>query len=353
MTLPSAYFNYVSDSACPFHRALCPARFVGPAFKEYGWDVEAGSGLPGKQDMIMFHGLPNAEGIVEIAKCKRRGAKFIWSVDDDWLTIPDWNPAKPSETGLAMYEIASKLADYIITSTPYLQSTFSKITDKPVFCAPNLMDLSVFPEIPYKQGSDGRREYDLSVDLPVRITWAGGFTHKEDISIMEDALIQVIDKFGRDKVCVIFYGMAPPSKLLTKKLHQGLIHQPSVPYPAYQQILNTTKPNIYLAPLAKVEFNLSKSNLRIMEGWGLGAVPVATPWGEYECINSGHDGRYANTTEEWVSVLNRLVSDHEYRLSLAIAGYERVQRDFNWRSAKCQKPWKELFAKIFETPVPE
>lgn len=351
MTLKSIYLNYNSDSACPYNRLLCPGMFCGPAFEAIGCSIEVGEGLPKGHDIYFFHGLPNEAGIVEIAKIKRRGGKFVWSVDDDWLTIPDWNPAKPSETGLAMYELALNLADAIVTSTPGLQKTFTERVSKPVFCCPNLMDISKFPDFPYRE-VDGVRLYDVEVDLPVRVAWVGGPTHKEDVEQMMEGLAYILYKHGPEKVAVIFQGMAPPPKLMTRFLHKGLFHQPSVPFASYQKILNSIKPNVYLAPLAPVEFNLSKSNLRIMEAWALMTAPVASPWGEYNCIRSGHDGRYASNPDEWCNTLNRLVTDHEYRLSLAVSGRERVEKEYSWQSPQCRKPWVEMFASVLEVPTP-
>lgn len=352
MTLPSIYFNYASDSACPYHRLLCPARFCGPDLKRVGYELLCGAGLPEGHDAYVMHGLPNDAGLLEIGKLKRRGAKFAWSVDDDWLTIPDWNPAKPGPEGLASYEISLALADFVITSTPALKETFSGRTRVPVFCCPNLMDLTRFPEFPYVT-EGGRRRYDLSIELPVKVVWVGGHTHKEDIAVIEEPLIEFMSKYDASKVVVVFQGMAPPPRLLTKFLHRGLFHQPSVPFPAYQKILNSIRPDVYLAPMAPVEFNRSKSNIRITEGWSLMAAPVATPWGEYECIQSGIDGRYAGTAGEWVSTIGRLATDHEYRLQLATAGRERVEREYDWNNPKCRRPWNEAFAAILGVPVLE
>lgn len=349
--MPKAYFNYASDSACPFHRMLMPARFCAEAFKKHGWEINVGEGLPQGYDLYAFHGLPNETAIFEIAKLKRRGAKFLWSLDDDWLTIPDWNPAKPSEQGLAMYDLAKLQADWILVSTPALAATFDDVKHK-VVTAPNLLDLSAFPEVPYTRAEDGRRNYTLAVELPVRVVWSGGVTHKGDVEVVADAVGKVLTKHGPEKVAVVFQGLAPPPELLRKHLHQGLYHQGQVPFPSYQKILNSIRPNVYLAPLAPIDFNLSKSNLRVMEGWALMSAPLATPHGEYNCIRDGVDGRLARTPEDWYYQLNRLVTEHEYRLQLAAEGRGRVEAEYDWNNPKCRRPWYEALATVFGVPTP-
>lgn len=351
--MPSMYFNYASDGGCPWHRMLQPSRFCRDAFIPYGWNLECGEGLPKGHDVYAFHGLPTDVAIVEIMKAKRRGAKFMWSVDDDWLSIPDWNPAKPSEVGLVMYDLAKQAADWIMTSTPALAATFDDVKHK-VLCAPNLIDVKMFPEYKYVLEDDGiTRRYDVSVELPVRIVWSGGATHSEDISFLEEPLTKILEKYAPDKAVVVFQGMMPPSRLVTKYLHRGLFHQPGVPFASYQKILNSIKPNVYLCPLAQVPFNLSKSNIRILEGWGLMAAPVATSWGEYNCVRAGHDGRVVdNDPQGWFSALDRMVKDHEYRLQCAINGRQRLEHEYDWNKAQCRQPWYQALAKVLDTPTP-
>lgn len=344
--MSSIYFNY-TDSACPYHRLLLPARYCSEKFAiEHGWEFLVGDGLPPGHDIYVLTGLVNEATIIHIARLKRRGAKFVWSVDDDWKTIPDWNPAKPTEDQLALYDLLKQMADWVMTSTPHLASTFDDIKHK-VVCAPNLLDLARFPQVQHQvDDKTGLKHYNMEVSLPVRIVWSGGITHKNDMEVMTDTLERVLGTYNPSQVIVVFQGMAPPPRLLRKYLHRGLFHQPAVPFAAYQNILNSINPHIYLAPLAPVEFNLSKSNLRVIEGWALMATPLASDWGEYRCIQSGEDGRLADTPDEWWTGLNRLIKDHEYRLQLAANGRQRVEAQYSWDNPRCRQPWNEAFTKI-------
>lgn len=344
--MPKFFFNYSVDSACPYHRLLLPARYCRDEMAARGVELVAGEGMPPGYDVYFFHGLANQDGVLAFQKLKNKGAKFVWSVDDDWLTIPDWNPAKPDEDGIASYHLLKGLADWVLTSTPHLARTFSDVGRK-VLCAPNLMDVSAFPEVPYTTMPDGSRNYAFDVRLPVRVVWTGGVTHKKDVEVMTEAADMVLDRL-KGKAVVVYQGMSPPAPLLTKYLHRGLFHQKSVPFASYQSILNSVQANVYLAPLAKVDFNLAKSNLRVMEGWCLMAPPVATPWGEYNCIQSGVDGRYADSPDEWYSAIHRLVTDHPYRLTMAAEGRKRVEESYSWAEPSCRVDWVNAFTRIAE-----
>lgn len=348
--MPKCFLNYHGESACPYHRLLLPGRFCVDAVERAGWFIEIGEGMPPGYDVYFFHGLPNEMALIEFTKVKHRRAKLVWSVDDDWLTIPDWNPAKPPEVAMGYYEAAKGMADWILTSTPKLASTFADVAWK-VLCAPNLLDLKLFPDVPYTDDGKGRRDYEFRVDFPVRVFWGGGPTHKEDIALLEKPLTRLMEKHDPKKVEVVFHGMAPPSKLTLKFLHHGMVHYQSVPFQKYQTAVNNIRPSVTLAPMHPCEFNLSKSNLRVMEGWAMNSAVVASDFGEYSCIRNGVDGILATHEDSWFDALDRLVTDHEYRMVMAVAGRERCERNYNWNVEKCRRAWYDSYGKIFGVPI--
>lgn len=347
--MPRAFMNYHGESACPFHRLLLPGRFCVDAVERAGWTIDIGEGMPPGYDCYFFHGLPNDVAMIEFTKLKRQKAKLVWSLDDDWLTIPEWNPAKPPEIAMGFYETTKQLADWILTSTPHLASTFYDVSHK-VLCAPNMLDITQFPIMAYTE-RDGRRDYEFRVDFPVKVFWAGGPTHKEDIALLERPIHRILEKYPPDKVVMVFQGMSPPSSLLLKYLHRGVLHYQTVPFQKYQQTVNHIAPNVCLAPLAPVDFNLSKSNLRVMEAWALNAVPVASDFGEYSCVREGYDGRLARAEDQWFNAIDRLVSDHEYRLNMAVQGRNRAEFKYNWNVERCRAPWYAAYSKIFGVDV--
>lgn len=344
----SLWMNFPQDSACTFHRILQPGRYCSDTIKEFGWETHVGDGLPTGHDVYWLHGLPSMHAIVELVKLQRKGAKIVWGVDDDWLTIPDWNPAKPSEESMANYDIMKKMADWIVVSTPHLWDTFSDVADK-VRWAPNLLNLGAFNTPPFESAQDGGRYYSLEVELPIRMVWSGGHTHKNDLLEMEEPLVKIMEKFTKDKVVLIYNGMPPPPSLLKKYLHNGLFHQPPVPFPQYSNVLNSIKCDIYLAPLAPIEFNLSKSNLRIIEGWALKTCPVASNWGEYgKTIKHEENGVLVNSPEEWYDSLARLIEDHQYRLQMAINGRNLVEKEYDWNVPQARSQWISVFRDILD-----
>lgn len=350
--MTSIHFHYATDGGCSFHRALQPVRFCHKELAERDIILTTGNEING-QDWLVFHSLPaNSNTLHEVLRLKRKGVKLCWSLDDDLAAIPDWNPAKIGEDGMVVFDIMARAADAVIVSTHQLNLTvFESMFDnaklktlKAIHTCPNLLDLSTFPESPY----DGASFADTTVKWPIRFVWAGSATHKGDVMVMEDALIRLLEKHGPNLVAVIFAGSMPPSELLRRRLHHGCITAGSVPFNQYRKMANSLDPDVWLAPLADIPFNLSKSHLRIMEGWALGACVVASPVGEYNRVKSGDDGLLVvdNDPEMWFKALDRLVLDHQTRVQIAANGRSRARHECDWNVAANRKPWIDALQAI-------
>lgn len=351
--MPRIFLNYPTDSACVYHRLIEPARFCSPDWRKVGCDINVGEGIPDDHEWVGFTGLPTALGYQAIASVKTRGVKLLWSVDDDYLTIPQWSPAHRSETDLVWHAAMKQIADLILVSTPHLASLFADVADK-VVCAPNLTDLSRFPAPPpVETDSAGRLTSSIEVRPPVRCVWSGSVTHKGDIDILGGVIDRVLQRIDARMIRFVFFGSTPPGSLLRDHLHRGVLYQQPVAFGDYRQAVNNLRPDVWLAPLADIPFNLSKSNLRVMEGWALNAAVVASPVGEYNVVRPGIDGRLCDDADAWVSALCRLATDHQHRIELAVEGRRRVERELNWSRRECRGAWDALFSRVFGIDPPE
>lgn len=355
-----SHFSF--DGGVTFHRLLSPNRFCWEELEREGIHLTCDNSLPDSADFIVYHGVPPDMGMLgEIARRQMKGVRVVWSLDDDWETIPDWNPAQLREEGLVVYRTMKKIANAIICSTPALAKTFDPYYDspfwspRPVLVAPNLQDIKQFPESPYDDTSSGFIETTHNPNEPVRIVWAGSKTHKGDIEIVEDALCRILEKHAPDnRAAVIFMGDHMTPKLTRDWLHRGMFWQHAVPFAQYRKIANSLKPDIWIAPLADIPFNHSKSDLRVMEGWCLGAAVVASAVGEYNHIRNGVDGITVQngdepdsaSTDRWFTVLDTLIQDHTSRIQLAANGRCRVVVQCDWNKRENRLPWLRTYSRI-------
>lgn len=357
MPKKTVYFFYPNDGGVSFHRTLQPARFCHDKYNK-DWHFEVGPGPAHGRDVYYFSGLPNTKDsqntLLEIQYLRRKGAKFVWSVDDDWLSIPEWNPANPGDSGLCTYDIIKELADWIVVSTPYLADTFNDVKEK-VLIAPNLVDLSMYPSVPTysfidENGNTGN-QYDIKVQLPVRVVWTGSETHRGDVEEITQPLDEFLHKYcgvgTNNKATVMFFGMFPHGDIVRKYLHKGLFYQPMVPFASFHTHVGSMQPAIYLAPLSKIPFNRGKSNLRILEAWALCTAPIATSWGEYSStIRHRQDGMIADTPYQFYEDLVEVTTNHELRVHVASHGRMRVETQYNWQREECRLQWYKAFDRI-------
>jgi glycosyltransferase involved in cell wall biosynthesis len=342
--MKTAFLHFATDDACRFHRCLQPARFVPQDLPGVRLDCSSlNAHLSDGYDAFCMHGLPMPESFEQVAKWHRHGKKFVWSLDDDFLSVPDWNPAKPPDRAMDSYYLARSLADHILVSTPALADTFGGRWANRVVLAPNLLDLTLHPPAGHPPG-----------DGLLTVMWSGGPTHARDVDAVVPAVRRVLDEHP-GKVQVVWFGQSPHPALAASHLHKGLVWQPGVPLSMYWQVLAGIRPHIVLAPLLPCDFNLSKSAIRVYEAWALSAAVLATPWGEYAGVRDGEDGLVCRTEDDWYDHLSLLVRDAESRAALAAAGRRRVEAYHSWQSPAARRPWADGWSKILgadREPIP-
>lgn len=325
------YNNY---NACHIHRLLLPARYCGDILREEGVEFVASTNrLPskGEEDELScfcWHGVPHPQLLAKASYWQSNGIKLLWSVDDDYRELPPWNPIKFSDDQKGGFHWASHQADHILSSTEYLSNTFKKET----MTTPNLLECGQY------------FRYDKPRGAKLRVVWAGSTTHIGDLSVLVEPVTKLITKYG-DRAEFIFFGECHP-ELRRRHLGNGLQEVEGVPMGDYLMTLRHMSPDIWLCPIADHEFNLSKSNLKVLEGWGLISGVIASNRGPYKCIKHGETGLLCETEDHWYEAIASLIEDPRKTQVMASNGFEEVQSNWNWENRKCVEPWLEMFRKV-------
>lgn len=319
-------------SGCDLHRILWPIRHTEPDFPDLQFDISLTDPFY-PYTYYCMHGATPLTNIPYLGQWKRNGGKWILSLDDDFVSVPSWNPAKLSNEQLDIYHATLDIADVILSSTPELTKILGK-QDK-TLTAPNLI-----------QVEDYMISEPAPTSQPIRILWAGSKTHRLDLELLEKPLDYILEKY---KGAVEFICVGTGPDLITKKwLYRGFHLEPGVPIAVYPQLINKIRPHIVLAPLVDCVFNRSKSNIRILEGWSTAAAVVGSPVGEYRVIRHGQDGLHAITERDWIDCLELLINDHSYREGLGTAGRKRVAEEWNWNTPACREPWREVIRELIK-----
>jgi glycosyltransferase involved in cell wall biosynthesis len=131
-----------------------------------------------------------------------------------------------------------------------------------------------------------------------RVGWAGAQQHQGDLEIIIDVV-----KETAEEVDWVFFGMCPEEiKPYIKEEHTF------VDIEAYPQKLASLNLDLAVAPLEEHDFNIAKSNLRLLEYGILGWPVVCSDIFPYQ-TNDAPVIRVANNKADWLSAIRQILAD--------------------------------------------
>jgi len=269
-------------------------------------------------DVIVIQGVqtPAALNTIYALKDAFPAKPILTEMDDDVTWTPADHPAAQHYTpGSRLVDTAIKqlkVSDGLIVSTPWLKEVYSEYNDN-IEVLPNAIDFKVWDRVK-KAKKPG-----------VRIGFAGGASHIEDLRMVEGALKNVLRE-NKDVRLVLVHCV--PDFLRDFPGVVGVHDWARIDkYPAF---LGKQDFDIGIAPLIHNRFNRCKSNLRWLEYSALGIPTVASKVGHFEqTITHGMDGFLAETPEQFEAYLQRLISDAKLRKRMGANAYNTIRASYN------------------------
>ena len=319
------YYNLSDSWACGHYRGVLPHRHCARKLWEEGIQLDLQVHMDVRQDydVYVFHRIVAPQFLPQVIRLKNAGKRIIWETDDLLTQIPEGNPARnqflPNMDG---FNLCLELADQIVVTTEEMRKQIPH--GEKAIVLPNLVDVD--------EWSAPRAR----PDGVFRVMWAGSDSHGRDLEILEPVVRELVDRHA--DLEFVFFGMTP-EKLQD---HRQVVSLPIGPLSQYPGICSLISPHVALAPLQPNPFNRSKSSIKWMEGALSGAVVVASPLEPYtSVINDGLNGYLADTTEDWVDILEHLYQDRRRLATVARTGMEDVYLYHSWqRNAEI---WMEYF----------
>jgi glycosyltransferase involved in cell wall biosynthesis len=242
---------------------------------------------------------------------------LVTEIDDNILSTPTYNPANAvygqgsNFRALAIEQF--RLSDAMVVSTPYLKEVYSEFCEN-IYVVPNSLDFRIWDNLKH------RRNKDL-----IRIGWAGGASHDEDLRIIEPVMRKILAKHPSVRFCFV-HGIPSFFKGI-----EGVeaVHD-FTRIDRYPQFLASRAFDIGIAPLVDNSFNRGKSNLRWLEYSGLKIPTVASKVGHFaETITQAEDGLLCETEQDWMDSLEWLISDEVARRKIGKNANRKARADFN------------------------
>lgn len=272
-------------------------------------------------DVIHFHKyFGRYEASEELwATLKSQGVTIVMDIDDYWewpsLTEDD---EKLKNSEIYMKELGNlKHADYVTTTTEYFANKIKEHN-------PNVV---VFPN-----SLNGDLDIWKSEATPsdvVRVGWLGSGYRNHDLKMLSDAIkmLNVDTELSGKFKFIIAGGDEIDSSIFEGGDYEIVKHLSILEYPIlYDQV------DICIAPLAHIELNKCKSELKMVEAGLKKKAFVGQDYGPYvNHITQEVNGLLADTSEDWYAHLKRLILNKGLREEFGTNLYEYVKDKYDIR----------------------
>lgn len=304
-----------SPGGSEWYRLTLPLRELA---SQYGWETQV-------SQRLLSHSMDNGERFsiadpADVMVVQRpmsdvaRRAVRHWSrtgmaavvveLDDDLLTPGAGNPVEDACTPerRAVLKDCLAYADLVTVTNTHLAEVVSEHTKAPIRVVPNQVPSSLVDR------SRPRRH-----DGKVTVGWQGSNTHLADFTEHAEGIRDALNYSDR----IQFHCMGWDYRSLVQPLRCRNWFTPF--QRDIQSYYDSLAFDVVLAPLQRNTFNLSKSDIRIVEAAAIGAIPIMTDWGPYARVT----GRHVTWTDGWRNEMAELVSD-----GLQRADERRVWQDW-------------------------
>lgn len=283
---------------------------------------------------------------------EKQGTKIIYELDDLYdQTTPQTNPShKKTLLIQPMIEDIIKVSDAMTVTNEPLREFYSKM-NKNVFTLPNYMDFDGYWDTQLR-----KNETDT-----IRLGWAGGLSHKDDLQIVIPVIEKVLKKYPNVKFVYCGYGgMHDPNAPEIEAVYGEDLFRSiprsrrelisGVPVEYWPKRLATLGLDIAIAPLVsggdRGHWNECKTPIKWME-YATQQIPTVCSKIKYgEVVEHGRTGYLAETEDEWFDYICELIEDEKLRKTIGVNAYNEVKANHNL--ADHWKEWLEVYDGVLD-----
>ncbi|MDZ4152530.1 glycosyltransferase, partial [Methylicorpusculum sp.] len=223
---------------------------------------------------------------------KRFNSVFrIYSQDDLVFALPGKHPLQskwPKDMRKRLRKLMENSDRLIVANEPLKEAYSRWIGDIKV--VPNYLESNRWVDLPVTKKERTSNK--------LRVGWAGGAQHHGDLEF----IIPVVESL-KDEVDWIFMGMCPDRlKPIIKEYHGG------VPFDLYPQKLAELDLDLAIAPLEYNNFNMAKTNLRLLE-YGVFGWPVVCS--DILPYQNAPVTLVGNNTQYWLKAIREKIAEPE------------------------------------------
>jgi len=262
----------------------------------------------------------------------KRGTKVVIECDDLVHKVPKTHYDYKDVKGFRKYKWLWKVlysifkADGFITTNELLMKKYGWVAKRKL----------VFPN--YCDIEHWLRPYSPNTGNKIRLLWAGSKSHTHDLLYIKPILKKFLLKHPEVKFIYIGMGGVKSSDPYARFVYGEDIFDdfPSnremlvgVDAEVYPHILATLHADIAIAPLTKDYFNRFKTPCKYLE-YSINKIPaVYSKWFYKDIVKDGETGFLAETEEDWLNYLEKLVENSKLRKEMGEKAFEDVVENYN------------------------
>jgi len=339
--LKVALFTSHYGDACEYIRITAPMNLIQADFSVFREKDEISSNLIEKSDLIIvqrnFPGLE--EKFAQVCRFSRKNnVPLIFEIDDYLFDLPESHPDRISRaytSQLLPMLNAIIEADVVTVPTEVLKRKLDPFNYKVVVLYNYLDDRIWLDDGPIvKPGS----EY-------ITIGYQASYTHQPDFEEIVQVVNRLIETYPKE-IRFKIWGI-PTVESLSGLPNVEFLPAFSSDYREFVEKIKLEKIDIGIAPLKVNEFNRAKSAIKYLE-YGANHIPaVYANTGQYVgVVTEGKTGFLAESTEDWIEKISKLIEGPELRAEMGRLAFEDVCA--NWLLSKHRKLLISFYHSIAE-----
>ena len=260
---------------------------------------------------------------------RRTDARMIFDFDDAiWLpTVSSGNRTLAWLKNPAKTDELLHMADMIFAGNRYLAEYASQFSDC-VRIVPTTVDTDVFRPEARRPCGDG----------VVEIGWTGSPTTIEHFVYLVPTLVRLREKYG-DRVRFKVIG--------DEAFRDDRLGLRGIPWRRETELDDLSTMDIGIMPLPDSPWTRGKCGFKGLTYMSLGIPAVMSPVGvNTEIVDDGMNGFLADSNDEWIDTLSRLIEQPELRAAVGIRGRATVVARYSVASQKDR--YVQLFREVLD-----
>jgi O-antigen biosynthesis protein len=279
-------------------------------------------------DILLLHRTTDEDAgqLAEIAR--RHGKAVVYLMDDDLISLhevaEDFSWLAPGAPRRLALESVIRGSDLVIIYSPLMQESVQELNPRNVLLETNIRRKWLANAKSSLNQPAGASE----AEVPVRIGFAGGATHREELAVLWPAIVEASRHLGA-RAEFHFWGFTPDG---VEQLQSPYHSKPfTFSYEEYLSCLTSGGFHVMIAPLfAEKRAKRAKCPIKFLEITAAGAVGVYSDVEPYRAVVDGVSGiKCENTVESWSAAILKAASLLPAgRKRLIAQAIQTIERDY-------------------------